>query len=171
MKAVLVSIQPKWCTKIASREKLVEIRKTMPKLETPFKVYIYETLGKHIGRTKHHEGIGKVIGEFVCDEIFPIRVFDNGTIQGWNRYDIKDSCVPYDEIVEYIGNNRTGYGWHISNLKIYDSPKDICKFHNDSVCWLKGCDIPYLYEPPCAICGKSRLTRPPQSWCYVTSVE
>lgn len=44
MKAVLISIQPKWCAKIASGEKTVEIRKTAPKIEAPFKCYIYCTL-------------------------------------------------------------------------------------------------------------------------------
>ena len=43
MKAVLISIQPKWCELIASGKKTVEVRKSRPKLETPFKVYIYCT--------------------------------------------------------------------------------------------------------------------------------
>ena len=42
-KAVLMSAKPEWCKKILSREKTVEVRKTRPKLETPFKVYIYCT--------------------------------------------------------------------------------------------------------------------------------
>ena len=44
-KAVMLSIRPKWCEKIASGEKTIEVRKTRPKLETPFKCYIYETQG------------------------------------------------------------------------------------------------------------------------------
>lgn len=43
MKSVLISIQPKWCELIASGKKTIEVRKTKPKLETPFKVYIYCT--------------------------------------------------------------------------------------------------------------------------------
>ena len=43
MKSVLISIQPKWCELIANGKKTVEVRKTKPKLETPFKVYIYMT--------------------------------------------------------------------------------------------------------------------------------
>ena len=42
-KAVMLSIRPKWCEKIASGEKTIEVRKTRPKLDTPFKVYIYCT--------------------------------------------------------------------------------------------------------------------------------
>ena len=41
---------------------------------------------------------GKVIGEFVCDSIFPIRVFENGTIQDYMFHNIDKSCVPYDDI-------------------------------------------------------------------------
>lgn len=96
-KAVLISIQPKWCEMIASGKKTVEVRKTRPKLETPFKCYIYctnkrpflvwgdvfrgdwETEFTHLsgyGR-KEAEKIwdvfnGKVMGEFVCDAIFAV---------------------------------------------------------------------------------------------------
>lgn len=46
-KAVLLSIRPKWCEKIANGEKIVEVRKTRPKMNTPFKCYIYCTLPKY----------------------------------------------------------------------------------------------------------------------------
>lgn len=96
MKAVLASIRPRHCTDIANRQKALEVRKTCPKLETPFKVYIYCTAGKPYmvynddswcpGYTvlnnwseKRAEEVwelmnGKVIGEFVCDYIFSIDV-------------------------------------------------------------------------------------------------
>ena len=44
-KAVLISIRPEWVEKILSGEKTLEVRKTRPKLEAPFKVYIYCTAG------------------------------------------------------------------------------------------------------------------------------
>lgn len=47
MKAVLISIRPKWCEKIASGEKKIEVRKSRPKLQTPFKCYIYCTLPRY----------------------------------------------------------------------------------------------------------------------------
>ena len=40
-KAVLLSVRPNWCKLIWAGMKTVEVRKTCPKLETPFKVYIY----------------------------------------------------------------------------------------------------------------------------------
>ncbi len=83
MRSVLISINPKWCELIASGKKTVEVRKTRPKIDTPFKVYIYETKGKLRWCNKCQdsdcerpypgcacfEGYGKVIGEFVCDQI------------------------------------------------------------------------------------------------------
>ena len=41
MKSVFLSIQPKWCELIESGRKTIEVRKTKPKIETPFKCYIY----------------------------------------------------------------------------------------------------------------------------------
>ena len=46
MKSVLISIRPKWCALIASGKKTIEVRKTYPKLPTPFKCYIYCTQDK-----------------------------------------------------------------------------------------------------------------------------
>ena len=43
MRAVLISINPKWCKLIIDGKKTVEIRKTRPKIDTPFKCYIYCT--------------------------------------------------------------------------------------------------------------------------------
>ena len=84
MNAVLISIHPKWCELIASGKKTVEVRKTKPKIATPFKVYIYCTK-PNTGSTEDRFYIylpphdtpkqvnGKVIGEFVCDKIHAIR--------------------------------------------------------------------------------------------------
>ena len=74
MREVLISIQPKWCELIASGKKTVEVRKTRPKIDTPFKVYIYETkvYDTLFGKGKPKKlcvGGGKVIGEFVCKDI------------------------------------------------------------------------------------------------------
>jgi len=80
MKAVLISIQPKWCELIASGKKTIEVRKTAPKFDKPFMAYIYETkdkkydgIGVHWenGRDFIHNG-GKVIGEFICDDLLAI---------------------------------------------------------------------------------------------------
>lgn len=63
------------------------------------------------------------------------------------------SCLTRDEYFGYIGN-KTAYIWHISDLVIYDKPKELNEF-----CKIIGSSE---YEP---------LTRPPQSWCYVHKLD
>lgn len=138
MKSALLSIKPKWCAKIASGEKTIEVRKTKPKLERPFKCYIYETKGKQVehcdGCDITYYGRGKVIGEFVCRGIMqPLSSL---------RLMAKESCLTEEELTNY-SNGKQLYGWRISDLKIYDKPKELNKF--------------------CIPCKVS----PPQSWCYL----
>lgn len=149
MKSVLISIQPKWCELITSGKKTVEVRKTKPKLETPFKVYIYETLGKTkwcnickddcerpYPNCACHEGWGKVIGEFVCDRIIDSFLNNN---DGWF---VEWGCLTQKEIDEYQGDKAILYGWHISKLKIYDKPKELSEFSLARHCFnYKNVDI------------------------------
>ena len=73
MRSVLLSEQPYWGELIASHKKRIDVRKSRPKQETPFKVYIYVTKKKQVVRLNGcdvtYYGEGKVIGEFVCDRI------------------------------------------------------------------------------------------------------
>ena len=196
MKGVLVSIQPKWCQLIAGKKKVVEVRKTRPKLEAPFKVYIYCTKGRgdclwewrgHIAydvqfpNERPNRLDGKVIGEFICnriDEYTAEFVNDGDCYEDVRRHWIdddgeedfeiitsngrdnpedcellKNSCLSYAELKKYIGENFHDipfYGWHISDLKIYDKPKELSEFFTPM-----GKRPSYMLE------------RPPQSWCYV----
>ena len=188
MKSVLISIQPKWCELIANGKKTVEVRKTKPKLETPFKVYIYCTLqgsneffkglknslGEYEALSKWNRenwGIkkGKVIGEFVCDEIKEIRA-DNLVAIYFNN-PCENTCLNDLEMREYA-NGKNLFLWHISNLVIYDKPRAASEFH-------KPCeDIKNCFNnnfravgrclDKCFDCGCG-ITKPPQSWCYVES--
>ena len=117
---------------------------------------------------------GKVIGEFVCDnidkysaefvnddcyedirkidffddEIEELFITSNGYENPSNCELCRQSCLSFEEIKSYIFSGESGffdfYGWHISNLKIYDTPKELSEFN---------------------------LKRPPQSWQYVESEE
>ena len=149
-KAVLISIRPEWCEKIVSGQKTIEVRKTRPKMNPPFKCYIYKC------------GNGKVIGEFLCDEI--ISIDGAGRIQS----DIaRPTCLEPAELHQYLGA-AVGYGWHISNLKIYDHPREMSSFRgackNDW--WCESC---VMYSERSGICRNAglQITRPPQSWRYV----
>ena len=183
MKAVLMSIQPKWVEKIVSGEKTIEVRKTRPKLETPFKCYIYctkpskkyqticgcmvintdELYRLPSGKIKHDWSgelmccngeytkdnflNGKVIGEFVCDKI----AGEGETIRGCTGFSM-------EELQDYC-DGKDIYGWHISDLKIYDKPKELSEFKHDTILHTRFNG----YKEP--------ITRPPQSWCYVEELQ
>lgn len=182
MKAVLISIQPKWCELISSGKKTVEVRKTKPKLETPFKCYIYETKGETETPWMDEEGHmifrgrGMVIGEFVCDKIEHIEIRHFTVFGHENRYAavgdnpdhqwLKKSCLSYDEVVHY-GKMAPLYGWHISDLVIYEQPKPLSDFIKCNYPW--DCGVCDYYDSLALSCNKPK--RPPQSWCYVEECE
>ena len=145
-KAVLISIRPEWVEKIANGEKTLELRKTEPKLETPFKVYIYCTAGNLSYEVS--SGIFCNISGG-CDRI--------GIIWGGGYLKMPESafagsCLNMYQIDTYL-DGKDGHSWHISNLKIYDVPKPLSKF--------KGLrKTKFGYVPV-------EIKRPPQSWCYV----
>lgn len=193
-KAVLISIQPKWCRLIERGEKTVEVRKTRPKLETPFKCYIYctlsgcneffrETLRADVARWnkgKWGSKKGHVIGEFVCSGFDEFTPTEHG-VKFKRFFALHDSGLSAGELRRYL-NGNPGYGWRISDLVIYDNPLELCNFVVEGDCdclncrkciWLdKGNG--YNVEDDCALGyeflerGEIKpLFRPPQSWCYV----
>lgn len=169
--AVLFSIKPKYCEQIISGKKTVEVRKKIPKISVPFPVYIYETKGRKIitpAGEVLHEGRGKVIGEFVCDEIIDIHYHEEiggyGVAMSHPLCDFfaESTCLTFKELHNYLQGN-TGYGLHISDLVIYDKPKELNKFVK-----IKKCPYGNLSTIECSKCDDHHcLTRPPQSWCYV----
>ena len=164
MRSVLISIKPQWCELIANGKKTVEVRKTKPKTDTPFKVYIYETRAQcdrpimlDFGALDFH-GRGQVIGEFVCDCVFIM----------WDGYagNQGDDCLTFYEREEYL-QGKGGYGWHISNLVIYDNPKDLTEFKKfKRECWYADLGLAKRDCPECKN-AECFMQRPPQSWCYV----
>lgn len=145
MKSVLISIQPKWCELITSGNKTVEVRKTKPKMETPFRVYIYETQNRR-----------KVIGYFVCDKIYDISPRYNAetsSIQyacGW-ELGKASPCLSFVEMAGYL-QGKQGYGWHITDLVIFEKPKELSEFSK--------CGYDHIVP----------LKTPPQSWMFVEEI-
>lgn len=155
MKGVLLSVQSPWCAKIANGAKTIEVRKTRPRLEPPFKCYIYCTAavpflvlgdvydgGSFIteytvtsGRSKADAdriwGVlnGTVIGEFVCDDIKSFGVPYPAFSARMDKEIMARSCLTYDELHRYAMGNCL-YAWHISDLQIYDQPKSLKIFRN-----------------------------------------
>lgn len=171
MKAVLISIKPKWCDLIRRGRKTVEVRKTCPKLEVPFKVYIYETMDG--GR-----GSGLVFGEFVCNGFDVFRPIGKGiSIKRFPA--LYESCLTLDEIVKYAQGEPV-YGWQISQLKLYEEPLKLEDFSRHGFCGMNGTGVcgnadcensgNYMEPPTCAVNG-CILYEAPQSWCYVEERE
>lgn len=184
-KAVMISIRPRWCELIANGKKTIEVRKTRPKLETPFKVYVYcskprfehEDFFALVGKQSFHGG-GKVIGEFVCDTIAQLvpgvrepaeyRIVDD---RGW-AYPIElmleEALVTAESLFVYL-DGENGAAWHISDLKIYDKPKEISEFKKHSrECYFDNLG---MATPKCSECTQCNLTRPPQSYCFVEALQ
>lgn len=184
-KAVLISIRPKWCEKIINGDKTIEVRKTRPKMNTPFKCYIYCTRGtpylnRHNGHcylekqdvlggrgTGLYERLsGKVIGEFVCDDCSRLTKAHYGFVE-------KQGCISRSELKAYIGIGTDRelsysdgcYGWHISDLVIYDRPKTLYHFRKALECHQGN------YKDGCVCCWDCQIKRAPQSWCYVEELK
>ena len=175
MKSVLISIKPKYCELIVNGEKMIEVRKTRPKIETPFKCYIYMTQGdlKNLGSYSEwmYKTRKKVIGEFVCDKVYSIKnrgSFFSVATEGESITDeiARQSCLDYYDMVNYLGD-KDGYGWHISDLKLYDKPKELSEFkiycNRKSIC---GSFCNRFTGKPWDICN-DKINRPPQSYMYV----
>ena len=184
MKAVLISIRPQWCELIANGKKTIEVRKSRPKLETPFKCYIYCTNDKehtlfkdwidppfvereyNILRDKGIKNVfhdnrpwgnanGKVIGEFVCDRV--TNLFADSRF--WlDEKAVEQTCLTGNQIREYANGREALYGWHISALQIYDNPKELSECHKPVM------PTGLRYEDDI-------IKRPPQSWCYVEELK
>ena len=188
-KAVLFSIKPKHCEQIISGKKTVEVRKRIPKISVPFTAYIYETKGRKIITPAGgvlHEGRGKVIGEFICNRILcrtPLSLI----VKEEAERILKGTCLSEDELLKYIGYQKgtdiyakdySFYLLHISDLVIYEEPKDLSEFKTFCKSYYDGdkCDDCkyfingdcYEYdESDCGCNGLKPIERPPQSWCYV----
>ena len=169
MKAVLLSIKPKYCELIASGKKTIEVRKSEPKLRTPFKCYIYCTKDFYRKGNGYFQGrsCGKVIGEFICDKIYDCDADSEGLFDKETKKHLPESCLDWKTIFLYTKGTLPLYGWQISDLIIYDKPKELSEFtscHINNDC--KNC----LQHSP-LFHSKGRclnyVKRPPQSWCYV----
>lgn len=112
MKAVLMSMKPKWWEKILSGEKSLEIRKTAPEGGAgepepwPLLVLVYVS------------GTGEVQGQFWCN--------------GWVRtnllsYFVDQSCVPLHDLEEYA-DGKSLCGWIVKDPEKYDEPSPLAEF-------------------------------------------
>lgn len=182
MKAVLLSIRPNGCKLIWSGMKTVEVRKTRPTLETPFKAYIYCTGHDGFVMKLPKAGVqkmdGRVIGQFTCEKIDKLvhigTMMDINilTLDGWYKPAdalLQAACLTEAQAKKYL-KGGDGYGWHISDLKIYDKPVKRKDFWAIQPCTHRGdCCTCRRWDAKKLICRGEAfgIERPPQSWYYV----
>ena len=185
------------CRQIIYNNSELSLRRSVPKIETPFKCYIYCSLidskrfmyslfskfGEYeavrIWNSENWSDLkGKVIGEFICDEVYTWPYNDKA-----ERYDIEaDDANRFNlhshDLFSY-GKGNLLRGLHITDLKIYDTPRSINEFGYvcssfDTCENCDNCDYHYYSNTPssgieeaCTCDGVKTLKRAPRSWCYV----
>lgn len=185
-KAVLLSVQPYYVFLIIAKAmgwdidiaKSVEVRKSCPKADDwdkTVKIYCSKDKKSFARIPKEYQPLmqpllGKVIGEFVCDTIITDKTF------GHDALFKAAACVSDAEIAAYCVNSKM-YGWHISDLVIYDKPKELSEFYTEdfeeiysnwedlfTIGVPSDCSAQFPPEPKRE---DYIVKRPPQSWCYV----
>ncbi len=179
MKSIITSVSPYLCEKIASGDCKILVKKSTPK-EVPFRAYIYCTKTKNKWSLCDYEGAYQnsegeivyaqqhVIGEFICDRVYNIDYLPKeyeGNPSQFSEFICNNSCLSFEQIMEYK-KGKTIYGWHITDLKLYDKPKELNEFccHDNTYDNAFG----WAFEDRAK---STPLTRPPQSWQYVEEVE
>lgn len=186
MKSILISIKPKWVAKILNGEKTIEVRKTCPEMFKNLKpyegcsidVYIYCTKKERLVYQEYDEQLeidnkhyaygdielsGYVVAKFTLNKVVKYPYVSD-------KYDeLIGSCLSEKELIDYstikyengVRFVKTIYAWHIDNLIIFDEPKELSEFVK--------CDDKHIRIGNCFIGfgGIPRLTKAPQSWCYV----
>lgn len=186
-KGVMASIKPYYVFLIIAKamgwniekEKTVEVRKSYPKANDwnkTVKMYCSKDKKSFAMIPKKYQPLmqqflGKVIGEFMCNKI-----------DYWQNHYKTDvmhiadmsslSCVSIDDLLDYLGHyvdmngvDKRLYAWHISDIVIYDKPKELSEFYQSSTFNSNRDninDLKWIKDKPCL-----PLKRPPQSWCYV----
>lgn len=191
MKAVYRSIKPYWLYLIFIGEKTIEVGKNFPKAED-WNKEVFLHCSKDMRSFKRipekdrgwmQKYLGKCACKFVCNFIdrylygyctHPEIGMDYDCGDNWWEIadeDLEKACLTYEEFKMYALGYEDIYGWHISDLVIYDKPRELGEFKHEcnGVCVdtkrkIK-CDRITVDGFSCN--GLKPITRPPQSWCYV----
>lgn len=174
MKSVLISIRPQWCELIASGRKTIEVRKTRPKLDPPFKCYVYCT------RAKEHFVHGGVVESL--DDLYrmpsgEIKYGYSGELMCCHEPYGKDNFLNKKVIGEFVCDNITTFNSYeiacgISETAFEELPRAAClsrqellRYCGDKLVHAWHISDLVIYDKPKELPFKKKAA--PQSWCYV----
>lgn len=172
MKSVLASLKPYYYYLIGEGIKKIEVRKNMPRASDWNKEVLFY-MSKDVKsfakipkefQGKYRKHFGKVGMQFVCDNVEELHEYELNPSKKFYEFEksrldlfLKESCLSYNEVCDYrkdLPYYKPLYGWNISDLKIYDKPKELGNFFTPM-----GKSPSYMIE------------RPPQSYMFVEEVE
>jgi len=186
MMAILIPLAPKECANVLNRDAFILIRKTAPKEwvdylngkgqePEPSEVYIYCTKGRgntlvnyeHLlfGNPNNAIRNGKVVAKFTLREVTKhtpaqtIKILGMG-ITDEQREIADKSCLGLSQIYNY-SKGKPIYLWHISDLEIFDKPKELSEFW---VCTEKECIFSVCHK---YMHCRKYLKKAPRGWQYV----
>lgn len=177
MKAIMISIKSKWCAKIMNGEKTIEVRKSKALARAIQKlidergyveIYVYYNKGSR--RFPRCVLNGKVVFKFRCYKVEEIDCIASDNGFAIKRYKTKElsivdimekSCLVFEDLKDYLCYSN-GYAIYISNLEIFDKPKELDDFKH------------YIKRRFCLVGGGigediflQSLEKAPQNFCYV----
>lgn len=185
---ILASLKPYYYYLIGERKKTIEVRKSALKNLPQDIVFYMSKDEKSFAKIpkefqeKYRKYFGKIGMRVICDEVDKWKYLPDCYSEDKDEkmYYISSAdgaaaCLTYDEIENY-GESKTLYGWHISDLKIYDKPRElsefrpICKFDGkDAICAL-FC-LNWKYDGGLFFECTRKVTRPPQSYMRVKELK
>ena len=199
MRDILISLKPYYYYLIGEDIKKVEVRKSYPKAEDWSRnswFYMsrdeksFAKIPKEF-QEKYRKHFGKVGMRFVCDRVIgtcPWRLKgETGLCAKRTEEETNlpnNACLTLEEIENYAGSRGRGiYAWHITDLVVYDEPRELSEFYTEGDCDCMNCKKCYWFdrgngynvENDCNLAYKcvelhksfKPIIRPPQSWCYI----
>ncbi len=191
MKAILKTESPKSVCQIVNGDKSIIISRVKPNCDLPIDVYLgcskqgsnkdyflvdsksfYEDFLRQpmqsrfsiLPKNYNYDFFGsvvnsKVVAKFTLNKCEKLKWNDNGYGLLYEKEIIKTSCMEEKELYHYL--QGTGYAWHIEDLVIFDTPKELTEFRKA----LSPKEINDLYELD--LPTYKMLTKAPQSYCYI----
>lgn len=164
MKAILISLPPEQVARILNKKQTIIIQKTFPKCKLPIEVYIYCTKGIVAYLETDKEKPWLLDGHYVCyDKKLSEKVVAKFTLEEFDEnYTIRVNAelmkeenrisLSFENVLDGLKKCTAKYCiWNISNLQIFDKPKEIIEFFEPYECG--GLLFP--------------LTNPPKTWRYI----